>query len=73
LFNTLNGTRVWAAVEQVLDRAALWPGAARGGDHGRDVPGFASRFGVPTVTRGNGLWDSAMIIVPHYNEFPGSW
>lgn len=73
LFNTLTGTRLWAAVEQVLDRGGVVAGCSAGAMiMGGHVPGFASRFGVPSVSR----WQTAFglipnaIIVPHYNEFP---
>ena len=73
LFNTLNGTRVWAAVEQVLDRGGVIAGCSAGAMiMGGHVPDFTSRFGVPSITR----WQAAFglipnaIIVPHYNEFP---
>jgi cyanophycinase len=73
LFNTLTGTRLWAAVEQVLDRGGVIAGCSAGAMiMGGHVPDFASRFGVPSISR----WQAAFglipnaIIVPHYNEFP---
>lgn len=73
LFDTLTDTRLWAAVEQVLDRGGVVAGCSAGAMiMGGHVPDFGSRFGVPSVTR----WQPAFglipnsIIVPHYNEFP---
>ncbi|MBI5566345.1 MAG: Type 1 glutamine amidotransferase-like domain-containing protein [Chloroflexi bacterium] len=73
LFNILNGTRLWAAVEQVLDRGGVVAGCSAGAMiMGGHVPDFGSRFGVPSVIR----WQAAFglipkaIIAPHYNEFP---
>ena len=73
LFDTLNGTRLWAAVEQVLDRGGVAAGCSAGAMiMGGHVPDFNTRFGVPSVTR----WRAAFgfipnaVIVPHYNEFP---
>ncbi len=73
LFNTLTGTRLWAAVEQVLNRGGVVAGCSAGAMiMGGHVPDFGSRLGVPSVTR----WQAAFglipdsIIVPHYNEFP---
>ncbi len=73
LFNTLNGTRLWAAVEQLLDRGGVVAGCSAGAMiMGGHVPDFGSRFGVPSISRWQpafGLIPNA-IIVPHYNEFP---
>lgn len=73
LFNTLNGTRLWAAVRQVLDRGGVVAGCSAGAMiMGGHVPDFGSRFGMPSATR----WQAAFglipnaIIAPHYNEFP---
>ena len=73
LFNTLNGTRVWAAVEQVLDRGGVVAGCSAGAMiMGGYVPDFGSRFGVPSVSRWQAAFGliPAAVIVPHYNEFP---
>jgi len=73
LYNTLAGTRLWAAVEQVLNRGGVVAGCSAGAMiMGGHVPDFGSRFGVPSITR----WQAAFglipnsIVVPHYNEFP---
>ena len=73
LFNTLNGTRVWAAVEQVLDRGGVVAGCSAGAMiMGGYVPDFGSRFGVPSVSRWQAAFGliPAAVVVPHYNEFP---
>src|SRR5512143_3627977 len=73
LFNTISGTRLWAAVGQVLDRGGVVAGCSAGAMiMGGHVPDFALRLGIPAITR----WQAAFglipnaVIVPHYNEFP---
>ena len=73
LRRTLDGTAVWAAVQQVFDRGGVIAGCSAGamilGSH---VPEFSLKAGVPWINR----WHESFalvpgaIVVPHYNEFP---
>ncbi len=73
LYKTLVDTKVWAAVQSVLERGGVVAGCSAGAMiMGGYVPEFSMRVGVPFITR----WEKAFglvpdaIIAPHYNEFP---
>lgn len=73
LYATLADTKVWAAVQAVLNRGGVVAGCSAGAMiMGGYVPGFTARLGVPTISR----WQPAFglipqaVVVPHYNEFP---
>ncbi|MGB8645380.1 MAG: Type 1 glutamine amidotransferase-like domain-containing protein [Anaerolineae bacterium] len=73
LYQTLAGSAVWSAVQEVLARGGMLAGCSAGAMiMGAYVPEFNSRFGVPSVNR----WQEAFalvphaIVAPHYNEFP---
>ncbi len=73
LYNTLQGTALWAAVQVVLARRGVLAGCSAGAMiMGAYVPEFGSRLGVPSVKG----WQAAFalipnaVVIPHYNEFP---
>jgi cyanophycinase len=73
LRRTLDGTAVWAAVQQVFDRGGVIAGCSAGamilGGH---VPEFSLKAGVPWINRWEASfgWVPGAIIAPHYDEFP---
>lgn len=73
LRRTLDGTAVWAAVQQVLDRGGVLAGCSAGAMiMGGHVPEFSLKAGVPWINR----WHESFalvpdaIVAPHYDEFP---
>ncbi len=73
LHQTLEGTMLWKAVEEVLARGGVLAGCSAGAMiMGAYVPDFSSRMGMPSVRE----WQPAFalvphaIVIPHYNEFP---
>ena len=65
LYDTLVGTRAWAAITSVLDRGGLLAGCSAGAMIQGEV--FA---GAPRSHGGFGLWPRCNII-PHFDEIPG--
>ncbi len=73
LRQTLEGTAVWAATREVLDRGGVVAGCSAGAMiMGGYVADFSRKFGMPSINR----WSPSFalvpdaVIVPHYNEFP---
>jgi cyanophycinase-like exopeptidase len=73
LRQTLEGTALWRAVEEVLARGGVFAGCSAGAMiMGAYVPDFSSRMGMPSVRQ----WQPSFalvpqaIVIPHYNEFP---
>jgi cyanophycinase len=73
LRSALDGTAVWSAVREVLDRGGVIAGCSAGAMIlGGYVPEFSLKAGVPWIKR----WQASFallpeaIVVPHYDEFP---
>ncbi len=73
LRSTLDGTAVWSAVSDVLDRGGVIAGCSAGAMiMGGYVPEFSRKAGLPWINRWQAsfAWLPEAIVVPHYNEFP---
>jgi cyanophycinase len=73
LFETLQGTALWRAVEGVLASGGVLAGCSAGAMvMGGFVPSMGSKLGLPWV----GGWQAAFgllphsVVIPHYNEMP---
>ncbi len=65
LFETLNGTKAWSAVEQVLEKGGLVAGCSAGAM----IQG-AKIMGMPSLSDGFGLLPNS-VVLPHFDEYPG--
>ena len=70
LFQTLNGTRVWEAVGQVLEKGGVVAGCSAGAMiFGEKIPSFPTIWPLRPVFN----FLPGAVIMPHYDEFGERW